>query len=274
MRGPWPDGHQPPGRSRRLCRPRPDRPGRRHASRHKGFHFNNTTSYVWWNTAYELDELGPDSLLETLERRRAAGGTAVPHRPLARTDPQADPPHRSVHRRPAQGAQLDAGRGLGTGPVTLLGDAIHAMTYFRALGGNTALYDSGLLVPQLVAATQRQAAASGRARLRGCHARARLRGRPLVACRHAAQHCWRPTRSRPQRPNNPPSGASSCPSSSSAPPAISAATSARKPCRAATTRYRRDPQHPLEPEPNLTACQGRSRQTRTMSPRSLPAMTR
>jgi 2-polyprenyl-6-methoxyphenol hydroxylase-like FAD-dependent oxidoreductase len=36
--------------------------------------------------------------------------------------------------------------------VTLLGDAIHAMTYFRALGGNTALYDTGLLVPQLVAA--------------------------------------------------------------------------------------------------------------------------
>ena len=39
-----------------------------------------------------------------------------------------------------------------TGPVTLLGDSIHAMTYFRALGGNTALYDGGLLVPQLVAA--------------------------------------------------------------------------------------------------------------------------
>jgi len=29
------------------------------------------------------------------------------------------------------------------------------MTYFRALGGNTALYDTGLLVPQLVAARQR-----------------------------------------------------------------------------------------------------------------------
>lgn len=42
-----------------------------------------------------------------------------------------------------------------TGPVTLLGDSIHAMTYFRALGGNTALYDTGLLVPQLVAARQR-----------------------------------------------------------------------------------------------------------------------
>ncbi len=39
-----------------------------------------------------------------------------------------------------------------TGPVTLLGDAIHAMTYFRALGGNTALYDTGLLVSELVAA--------------------------------------------------------------------------------------------------------------------------
>ena len=39
-----------------------------------------------------------------------------------------------------------------TGPVTLLGDAIHAMTYFRALGGNSAMYDAGLLAAELVAA--------------------------------------------------------------------------------------------------------------------------
>jgi 2-polyprenyl-6-methoxyphenol hydroxylase-like FAD-dependent oxidoreductase len=41
-----------------------------------------------------------------------------------------------------------------TGPVTLLGDAIHAMTYFRALGGNSAIYDAGLLAAELVATRQ------------------------------------------------------------------------------------------------------------------------
>lgn len=29
-----------------------------------GFHFNNTTSYAWWNTAYGTNELGPDKTLE------------------------------------------------------------------------------------------------------------------------------------------------------------------------------------------------------------------
>ncbi len=31
-----------------------------------GFHFNNTTSYAWWNTAYDANELGPDEALENL----------------------------------------------------------------------------------------------------------------------------------------------------------------------------------------------------------------
>jgi 2-polyprenyl-6-methoxyphenol hydroxylase-like FAD-dependent oxidoreductase len=39
--------------------------------------------------------------------------------------------------------------------VTLLGDAIHAMTYFRALGGNSAIYDAGLLAAELVAVRRR-----------------------------------------------------------------------------------------------------------------------
>jgi 2-polyprenyl-6-methoxyphenol hydroxylase-like FAD-dependent oxidoreductase len=42
-----------------------------------------------------------------------------------------------------------------TGPVTVLGDAIHPMTYFRALGGNSAIYDAGLLAAELVAARRR-----------------------------------------------------------------------------------------------------------------------
>ncbi|MNT41712.1 hypothetical protein D3C72_1780840 [compost metagenome] len=55
--------------------------------------------------------------------------------------------------------------------MTLLGDAIHAMTYFRALGGNTALYDTGLLLRQLVAA--------------------RRHGKPLLAAVHDYENAMR-----------------------------------------------------------------------------------
>lgn len=117
-----------------------------------GFHFNNTTSYVWWNTAYELDELGPDSaldsqsgaeLLQTLLSRIGHWDERI-LKLIRHTDPSTVALLKVRSSTP--GAVWD------TGPVTLLGDAIHAMTYFRALGGNTALYDTGLLVPQLVAA--------------------------------------------------------------------------------------------------------------------------
>lgn len=117
-----------------------------------GFHFNNTTSYVWWNTAYELDELGPDSLLDTL------GGAELLEVLLSRIGHWDDRILRLIRNTdPSTVALLKVrsstpGAVWETGPVTLLGDSIHAMTYFRALGGNTALYDSGLLVPQLVAA--------------------------------------------------------------------------------------------------------------------------
>lgn len=117
-----------------------------------GFHFNNTTSYVWWNTAYELDELGPDSLLETLD---GAGLLQVLLERIRHWDERILNVIR--HSDPSTVALLKVrsstpGAVWETGPVTLLGDSIHAMTYFRALGGNTALYDGGLLVPQLVAA--------------------------------------------------------------------------------------------------------------------------
>jgi 2-polyprenyl-6-methoxyphenol hydroxylase-like FAD-dependent oxidoreductase len=117
-----------------------------------GFHFNNTTSYVWWNTAYELDELGPDSLLETLT------GSELLEVLLSRIGHWDERILRLIrHTDPSTVALLKVrsstpGAVWETGPVTLLGDSIHAMTYFRALGGNTALYDGGLLVPQLVAA--------------------------------------------------------------------------------------------------------------------------
>lgn len=117
-----------------------------------GFHFNNSTSYTWWNTAYDTDELGPDELLERLNG--AALIETLLHR-IRHWDERILGLIR--HSDPSTVAFLKVksstpGAVWQSGPVTLLGDAIHAMTYFRALGGNTALYDSGLLVRELVAA--------------------------------------------------------------------------------------------------------------------------
>jgi 2-polyprenyl-6-methoxyphenol hydroxylase-like FAD-dependent oxidoreductase len=117
-----------------------------------GFHFNNTSSYVWWNTAYEVGELGADEVLDTL------GGAELLQVLLSRISHWDERILKLIrHTDPSTVALLKVrssqpGEVWETGPVTLLGDAIHAMTYFRALGGNTALYDTGLLVPQLVAA--------------------------------------------------------------------------------------------------------------------------
>ncbi|SDN14123.1 NAD(P)/FAD-dependent oxidoreductase [Ensifer sp. YR511] len=117
-----------------------------------GFHFNNSTSYTWWNTAYDTDELGPDELLERLN------GAALIETLLHRIRHWDERILNLIrHSDPSTVAFLKVksstpGAIWQSGPVTLLGDAIHAMTYFRALGGNTALYDSGLLVRELVAA--------------------------------------------------------------------------------------------------------------------------
>lgn len=117
-----------------------------------GFHFNNSTSYTWWNTAYDTDELGPDELLERLN------GAALIETLLLRIRHWDERILNLIrHSDPSTVAFLKVksstpGAVWQSGPVTLLGDAIHAMTYFRALGGNTALYDSGLLVRELVAA--------------------------------------------------------------------------------------------------------------------------
>lgn len=117
-----------------------------------GFHFNNSTSYTWWNTAYDTDELGPDAVLETLDGA-ALLETLLRH--IGHWDERILKLIR--HSDPSTVAFLKVksstpGAVWQSGPVTLLGDAIHAMTYFRALGGNTALYDTGLLVRELVAA--------------------------------------------------------------------------------------------------------------------------
>ncbi|MDR3473595.1 MAG: NAD(P)/FAD-dependent oxidoreductase [Devosia sp.] len=117
-----------------------------------GFHFNNTTSYVWWNTAYATDELASDDALA------AMSGAEL----LDVLLKQIDHWHPAIldlirFTDPSTVALLKVRTSVPVDPwptrqVTLLGDAIHAMTYFRALGGNTAIYDSGILVRELVAA--------------------------------------------------------------------------------------------------------------------------
>jgi len=117
-----------------------------------GSHFDNTTSYVWWNTAYDRDELASDEVLQRLDGQGLLG---------LLVDHIADWDERIVnlirHSDPSTVALLNVrtsepGAVWDTGPVTLLGDAIHSMTYFKALGGNTALYDAGLLTRALVRA--------------------------------------------------------------------------------------------------------------------------
>lgn len=136
-----------------------------------GFHFNNTTSYAWWNTAYDTDELGADEHLEMLD------GASLLRALLERIAHWDERILKLIrHTDPSTVAFLKVksstpGAVWQSGPVTLLGDAIHAMTYFRALGGNTALYDTGLLVPELVAA--------------------RRRGKPLIAAIHDYENAMR-----------------------------------------------------------------------------------
>lgn len=116
-----------------------------------GFHFDNTTSYVWWNTAYRQGELGPDAALAGLD------GAGLIDLVLSQI-PDWHPGLQALirHSDPSTVALLHVrssvpGKDWAPGRVTLLGDAAHQMTYFRALGANTALYDAGLLTRALVA---------------------------------------------------------------------------------------------------------------------------
>jgi len=116
-----------------------------------GSHFDNTTSYLWWNTAYAQDELAPDAELEKMDGAQLRD---VLLRHIAHWDERLLRLIR--HSDPSTIALLkvrssEPGALWETGPVTLLGDAIHPMTYFRALGGNSALFDAGLLAVQLFA---------------------------------------------------------------------------------------------------------------------------
>jgi 2-polyprenyl-6-methoxyphenol hydroxylase-like FAD-dependent oxidoreductase len=116
-----------------------------------GFHFNNTTSYIWWNTAHWQGELAsdeelmsspPNRLLDLLTSRLHGH-----HPDILRLIHQTDPSTVAALRvRSSEPAAPWATRN-----ITLLGDAIHAMTYFCALGGNSAMFDSGQLTRAIVA---------------------------------------------------------------------------------------------------------------------------
>jgi len=117
-----------------------------------GTHFDNTTSYLWWNTAYVQGELAPDTALEKMDGAQLLeallGHIGHWDELLLQLIRHSDPSTVALLKvRSSEPGSLWE-----TGPVTLLGDAIHAMTYFRALGGNSALYDAGLLTDQLVQA--------------------------------------------------------------------------------------------------------------------------
>ena len=118
------------------------------ASLHAGLLFDNTRDYVFWALGTPSGKLPPadvlrrgrHSLHEWVEH--TAAGWHPDLRGLLRlTDPttvNATPIRTSLPVAPWP-----------TRSVTLLGDAIHAMTYFRALGANAALHDAQLLVEAL-----------------------------------------------------------------------------------------------------------------------------
>lgn len=119
-----------------------------------GFHFNNTTSYIWWNTAFPKDTIAPDEALFSTDgagllkllREQIADWHPEILQVIAHTDPSTVAVLRVRSSEPVD--PWPSGR------VTLLGDAIHSMTYFRALGGNSALRDADLLAAQLAEVKQ------------------------------------------------------------------------------------------------------------------------
>lgn len=117
----------------------------------EGFHFNNTTSYIWWNTAHwrgeltsdeELMSASPGRLLDLLTSLLRGYHPEI-LKLLRQTDPSTVAALRVRSSEPAAPWP--------TRNITLLGDAIHAMTYFCALGGNSAMFDAGRLTRELVA---------------------------------------------------------------------------------------------------------------------------
>ena len=112
-------------------------------------HFDNTGSYVMWAYGASTKRFpGGLSEMDGSELRAAVAEQIRDWHPGLR---------RMVTESPAAGVSLLPIRtsvpfgAWETGPVTLLGDAVHSMTPFRGIGANTALRDAQLLCRNLIA---------------------------------------------------------------------------------------------------------------------------
>ncbi len=117
-----------------------------------GAAFENTRSYVMWGLGATRDKLGPDggehdtTRLATIASRAVAGWAPELRELIALADP-------TTLSQFAIRTSTPVGPWL-TGRVTLIGDAIHAMTPYRGIGANMALEDAVRLKRALVAAAR------------------------------------------------------------------------------------------------------------------------
>jgi len=118
---------------------------------HAGLLFDNTKSYIMWALSGLREKLPPDDVLfkfdgeqlRTLINEAVAGWHPHFRTLFDLTDTTTLgvlPIRTSLPVAPWS-----------TRAVTLLGDAIHSMTYFRALGANTAMADAAFFLRQIVA---------------------------------------------------------------------------------------------------------------------------
>jgi sigma-54-specific transcriptional regulator len=113
-----------------------------------GLMFDNRRDYVFWALGVPHDRLPPDGTASMLDWVQSIARSWHPQlRALLRlTDPD------TVNATPIRTSlPVDAWP---TRRVTLLGDAIHSTTYFRAVGANAALADARLLCDTLRAVQQ------------------------------------------------------------------------------------------------------------------------
>ncbi|KAA0970883.1 FAD-dependent monooxygenase [Aureimonas fodinaquatilis] len=128
--------------------------------RQPGLLFDNSSSYVMWAFSARADELPPADVLETLDRR---GLFSIAESAVANWHPAIQTLVERTDRstvgliRIRSSVPFEAWE---TGAVTLLGDAVHSMTYFRGQGATTALHDARLLTRAI------SAIASGRRQVR------------------------------------------------------------------------------------------------------------
>jgi 2-polyprenyl-6-methoxyphenol hydroxylase-like FAD-dependent oxidoreductase len=115
--------------------------------------FENTRSYVMWGLGATRDKLGPDgggehdpARLATIASRAVAGWAPGLRELIALADP-------TTLSQFAIRTSTPVGP-WPTGRVTLIGDAIHAMTPYRGIGANMALEDAVRLKRALVAAAR------------------------------------------------------------------------------------------------------------------------